>query len=138
MISLAQIQKLARVREVERRLAAVSLAASTTQMRETETRMVRLKQLSRAVVIGPGLRTGAVLASGSECVSRLLIGCIATLQHRSRQIEQEEIARHSFAIADARARIAQRHVVTIARASAKEAELRAALKMPVRGITTCP
>jgi hypothetical protein len=137
MTGLSQKQKLARVRDVERRLAAVSLTASLVRSSETETRIIRLEQLSHAVAVRAGPCSGHALASSGDCVGRLLTGSIATVAHWNRQIEHVETARQSFGIADARAQIAQRHVAVTARVAAKDAELREALKMPVRGPTKC-
>lgn len=137
MIEIARSRKLVRIRDVERKLAALSLADATRQVTDSDARIARLRQLSSAVVMHTGLHSGATLTSASECVSRLLGGSIMLSVHRGRQAEQAQSAQHMFEIADARTSIARRHAVAGDLASAKASDLRATLKMPVRGALKC-
>jgi hypothetical protein len=130
-------QKLALVRDVERRRAAVSLSAAAARLTEAEMRIARLKQLSQAVSSGTGLCSGSALASGGECMVRLLGGSIATAVQRERQIKQVETARWEFGIADTGAEIAKRQAAEAEQIAARNDDLRNALKLPFRRTTTC-
>ncbi|CAN5312312.1 hypothetical protein BH09PSE3_BH09PSE3_09700 [soil metagenome] len=137
MSGIDTARKLSRLRDMERRLAGASLATAAAGLNDAEGRIERLKHLSVAIAVEPGLVGGNLFAAGAECVSRLLTGCVATAIQRDHQIYAVETARGAFAVADARAQIAGRHLVVAEQAESKSAELKTALKMPVRGFSRC-
>lgn len=130
-------RQLARIRGVERRIAAASVSRIVKQVADSEARVVRLNELSQAIAPCPGSLSGDALASGGECVARLLAGSIATSIQRGRLDAEVELARKAFAVADVRAEIANLNVKTAARAEVKAADLRAALKRPTQGVLQC-
>lgn len=130
-------RQLARIRGVERRMAAASVARTVKQVADSEARVVRLNELSQAIAPCAGSLSGNALASGGECVARLLAGSIATSTQRSRLDAEAELARKAFAVAEARAEIANLNVTNAARADVKAADLRAALKRPAQRVLQC-
>ncbi|MDB5701135.1 MAG: hypothetical protein JWL66_1334 [Sphingomonadales bacterium] len=135
MSHFSQARQLARVRDVERRMAAATVARASIKLREASDRLTRLDALSQMIAADLGPLSGRALASGGECVARLLAGAVAISGQNDRLVAEVEVARRTFGLADTRAQIAGRNFVGSERAEARASDLREALKLPGRSVS---
>ncbi|MDB5713240.1 MAG: hypothetical protein JWO15_637 [Sphingomonadales bacterium] len=135
MSHLSQARQLARVRDVERRMAAGAVARASMKLVEAENRLIRLNELSQMIAPGSGPLAGGALASGGECVARLLAGSVAISGQNDQLVADVDGAQRKFGLADTRAQIAGRNLASAEQAEARSFDLREALKLPGRSMS---